>query len=239
VLADDYWEKSIYDNFDDPEYRPVAKARLTWKIKGVRGTKDKPNRAKIMRSPPAFVGGYWWTIKNFPRGNAADSLSIYIECSKDMPRPDEKMPETEFKVLCGNPSDNLSDIPPQIQVQFSKLENTDQWFEEYKQRYRVAGINCDLSGSTNEKKPVWRAPAQIGVILYNPQEPRTGYIQSSCHQFNPYNPNWGWPNFHGPWNQIHIRQTGQRQALLRNDTLAFDTYIRVFDDPTQSLWWHL
>jgi hypothetical protein len=81
-------------------------------------------------------------------------------------------------------------------------------------------------------------PAQIGVILYNPDEPRTSWVQSSCHQFNPYNLDWGWTNFHGPWDQIHCRRRGQRQALLRNDTLVFDAYIRVFDDPTKSLWWH-
>ena len=81
-------------------------------------------------------------------------------------------------------------------------------------------------------------PAQIGVILDNPDEPRTSWVQSSCHQFNPYNLDWGWTNFHGPWDQIHRRRRGQRQALLRNDTLVFDAYIRVFDDQTKSLWVH-
>lgn len=63
-------------------------------------------------------------------------------------------------------------------------------------------------------------------------------MQSSSHQFNPHNVDWGWTNFHGPWDEIHKRQRGQHQALLRNDTLAFDAYIKIFDDPTQSLWWH-
>ena len=61
---------------------------------------------------------------------------------------------------------------------------------------------------------------------------------SSEHQFNKHNDDWGWTNFHGPWTDIPRRRPGQHQALLRNDTIAMDAYIRVFEDPTQALWWH-
>ncbi|EEP79894.1 predicted protein, partial [Uncinocarpus reesii 1704] len=108
----DYWESTFYRDPDDPEYRASEKARLTWKIKGVRGTKEKPNRATIMRSPAAYVGGHYWTIKFFPRGNSVSSLSIYVECSAIPPEPDKDTCETEFKVLRGPPDADLSKLTP-------------------------------------------------------------------------------------------------------------------------------
>ncbi|KAL4864540.1 hypothetical protein BDV12DRAFT_176107 [Aspergillus spectabilis] len=227
-----YWEKNFFPVLDDPEYAPIEKARLTWKIKGVRGTKENPNRVKIIRSPPAYVGGYWWTIKFFPRGNNVGSLSVYIDCSSTMPKPDESYPETEFKVLRGPAESDLDVTKPDLDFKFGKTEDAEAWAESFKSQYPAAANLLEPNAET------WRVSAQIGVIVYNPDEPRTGWMQSSCHQFNPHNLDWGWTNFHGPWDQIHRRQRGQRQALLRNDTLSFDAYIRIFDDPTKSLWWH-
>ncbi|KAF9889293.1 hypothetical protein FE257_007401 [Aspergillus nanangensis] len=228
----DYWEKNFHPDLEDPEYQPREKARLTWQIKGIRGTPDQPNRAKIMRSPPAYVGGYWWTVKFFPRGNGVNSLSIYIECSPTMPVLDQTLPETEFTVRRGPADTILKDATPEAHLKWNPAEGSSDWVECFKAQYPAAA---------NQPSPptdTWRVSAQIGVILYNPDEPRTGWMQSSCHQFNPHNLDWGWTNFHGPWDQIHRRQRGQRQALLRNDTLAFDAYIRIVDDPTRSLWWH-
>ncbi|KAE8155215.1 hypothetical protein BDV25DRAFT_38461 [Aspergillus avenaceus] len=227
-----YWEKNFHPELDDPEYRPTEKARLTWKIKGIRGTKEHPNRDKIMRSPAAYVGGYWWTVKFFPRGNNVNSLSIYIECSPTMPPPEKNLPDTEFKVLRGPADENINDRTPDVDMILNDSEECSALIEDYRSRY-----STDAPQETTASKP-WRVSAQIGVILYNPDEPRTGWMQSSCHQFNPHNLDWGWTSFHGPWDKIHRRQRGQRQALLRNDTLAFDAYIRIIDDPTRSLWWH-
>ncbi|KAL5049474.1 hypothetical protein BDW71DRAFT_204732 [Aspergillus fruticulosus] len=227
-----YWEKNFHPDLDDPEYRPVEKARLTWKIKGVRGTKENPNRLKIMRSPPAYIGGYWWTIKFFPRGNNVSHLSVYIECSPTMPKPDDTLPETEFKVLRGPAETQLNASNTDLEIKFDKTQDSEAWTEMFKSQYPAAASQAEPT------KETWRVSAQIGVIVYNPNEPRTGWMQSSCHQFNPHNLDWGWTNFHGPWDSIHRRQRLQHQALLRNDTLAFDAYIRIFDDSTRSLWWH-
>ncbi|KAB8264630.1 hypothetical protein BDV32DRAFT_117318 [Aspergillus pseudonomiae] len=227
-----YWEKNFHPDLDDPEYRPVEKARLTWKINGVRGTKDHPNRSKVMRSPAAYIGGYWWSIKFFPRGNNVGSLSIYLECSPTMPPPDKTLPDTEFKVLRGPADVDINGHAPDLDLRFGHTDDPAAWLENYKSHYPPAAKEEKTISNT------WRVSAQIGVILYNPDEPRTGWMQSSCHQFNPHNLDWGWTSFHGPWDQIHRRQRGQRQALLRNDTLAFDAYIRIIDDPTRSLWWH-
>ncbi|KAF3479616.1 MATH and UCH domain-containing protein [Arthroderma uncinatum] len=254
ALEYDYIEKSFYHEQDDPEYKPIEKARITWKITGVRGTKDKPNRATIIRSPPAYIGGYYWTLKFFPRGNSVGSLSVYLECSTTPPEQDKVVLETEFRVLKGPPDAVLSDMTPDQEFKLpatvvppkpSPSEESAEKSQE-KDQERLPEVSSEerteteSSGTTPKSKQDFRVSAQIGVVLYNPEEPRTGWTQSSCHQFNSHNFDWGWTHFHGPgpWNTIHLRQHGQRQALLRNDTLCFDAYIRLFDDPTKSLWWH-
>lgn len=258
VTLDDYWEKSFFRDLDDPEYQPCEKARVSWKFKGVRGTKENPNRANIMRSPAAYVGGYYWTVKFFPRGNSVSALSVYVECSRTPPQPVPELSELEFKVLTGAPDAVLSDLTPDLHIlpkttdsgspqpdtNQPEAENTDQPKPDQPTSSPTSPVAEPAAPAETpiiegaDKEGNWRVSAQIGVTVYNPNEPRTSWMQSSSHQFNPHNPDWGWTNFHGPWDQIHKRQRGQRQALLRNDTLAFDAYIRIFKDPTQSLWWH-
>lgn len=148
-----------------------------------------------------------------------------------MPSSDNVLPESEFKVLRGNPDAVLKDCSPDVDIRYNKTDDSNAWLDYYKSQYPAAR-------QTYAQKNSWSVTAQIGVMIYNPAEPRTGSMQSSSHQFNPNNYDWGWTTFHGPWEQIHRRQRGQRQALLRNDTVAFDAYIRIIDDPTRFLWWH-
>ncbi|KAJ5908712.1 Zinc finger RING-type [Penicillium taxi] len=231
-----YWENNFFRDLEDPEYTPKDKVRLTWKFKGVRGTPDAPNRETVIRSPAAYVGGYWWRIKFYPRGNNVGSLSVYVECSTTLPEPDEKIPECEFTVRRGTPEANLNDKTPDTDFRTAATTDSAAWMETFKSLYPRAASASRCTEETTSSS--WRVAAQIGVIVYNPDEPRTGWMQSSCHQFNPHNLDWGWTYFHGPWDAIHCRRRGQHRALLNNDTLAFDTYIRVVDDPTKSLWWH-
>ena len=196
-----------------------------------------------MRSPAARVGDYYWTIKFFPRGNGVSSLSVYIECSPMPPKPDDEIPETEFKVLTGPPDCVLSERTPDVDIKLpatepsSNKKDAEAEVEDEGER-KNSDSSSGLSNGEGAVRKHWRVSAEIGVMLYNPNEPHTGFFLSASHQFSPHNPDWGWTHFHGPWDQIHRRQRGQRQALLRNDTLAFDAYIRIVDDPTQSLWWH-
>lgn len=172
------------------------------------------------------------------------------------------MLETEFKVITGPPGANLSELTPDVDIKLprtpSKRNSVCEAPDGEPKTPAVSGESNDAPAEATEVpaggnngteetpgndeeatvKTDWRVPAQIGVVLYNPDEPRTRWTQSSCHQFSSHNTDWGWTNFHGPWDQIHRRQHGQRQALLRNDTLSFDAYVRIFDDSTKSLWWH-
>ncbi|KAF7189953.1 Ubiquitin carboxyl-terminal hydrolase 21 [Pseudocercospora fuligena] len=81
--------------------------------------------------------------------------------------------------------------------------------------------------------------AQLCIIMYNPAEPRVFEYQAEAHQFHKKSADYGWRYFtkYSRYD-FHIRQHGQRQAILRNDRLAFRAYIRVVDDPTGCKWEH-
>jgi hypothetical protein len=81
--------------------------------------------------------------------------------------------------------------------------------------------------------------AQISVVMYNPSEPRVCEYQVDAHQFHKKQADYGWLYFtRYPRYDFHMRQHGQRQAILRDDKLAFKAYIRVVQDPTSSMWEH-
>ncbi|KIX07530.1 uncharacterized protein Z518_02183 [Rhinocladiella mackenziei CBS 650.93] len=253
-------EKRIYHDVDDPDQRPVKKLRLSWVIKGVRGTKDKPNHARVMVSPPALVDGNYWQIKFYPRGNKCMSLSAYIKCSRRSPKSEIDIPGT-FSFFQGSPEADLGDgaVPVQkIEIEPGPKENehttsalsttssdsqkqdSNPNTEESKPDSSQAdeSESRDAGAAKNHAEEDWRVSAQLGMVIYNPLEPRTCTYMSSEHQFAKSNDDWGWTNFVGPWRDIHLRQHCQRTPLLQNDTIAIDAYIRIFDDPSQALWWH-
>ena len=244
-------EEIFYPDIDDPEQRPVKKIRLTWVIKGVRGTKEKPSSDRIINSPAAYVDGFYWSIRFFPRGNNASALSAYIKCTRKQPKPDSNPPESTFSFVQGGPETDLSELKPEAELTTPPPVEQEDVVAPNPEDSKPDEDVKKSSGEAENSHPAitseadedddeedWRVSAQIGMIIYNPQEPRTKYDMSSEHQFNKHNDDWGWTNFHGPWTDIPRRRPGYHQALLRNDTIAMDAYIRVFEDPTQALWWH-
>lgn len=178
-----------------------------------------------MRSPVVNIGGYDWRIKFYPRGNESDYLSIYLE---NLTVAREKNTSYEEKSVPGNvpeiskapaglePNEAVSEATPSEQIRYTPLQLL----------------------NTNLPKPRKSVAAQAAVVLYNPDEPRVNYYRSCLHRFSPDSPDWGWTRFHGPWYEIHTRNRGMRQALLRNDTLAFTAYVRIVEDNTACLWEH-
>ncbi|EXJ85389.1 hypothetical protein A1O1_05753 [Capronia coronata CBS 617.96] len=254
-------EKRVYQDVDDPEQRPVKKLRLSWILKGVRGTRDNPNYARVMVSPVAEVDGNYWQIKFYPRGNKCSSLSAYIRCSRTPPKAAADIPEGTFSFFAGPPEAELGAgaIPSQTFTIGTGLRGNgvatstdssassdshkpdDNHSSGYPSTSVHQGTDSDLRDMTDGGVSIgedWRVPAQLGMVMYNPEEPRTCTYMSSQHQFAKSNDDWGWTNFVGPWSEIHVRQHLQRQPLLQNDTIAIDAYIRIFDDPSQALWWH-
>ena len=190
-----------------------------------------------MRSPSVLIGGMYWNIKFFPRGNdGTEHMSVYIECSPSP--PDES--DSEDTTGSGNSSNEAAEPQPSNEA----TANNDGGQPE--SAITMAGgpaannwpsedDNASIDGSAEED---WEVPAQVSCVVYNPNEPRVHTFRKTSHRFTDDNADWGWTRFHGPWESMHQRQRLERQALLRNDTLAFTAYIRTVQDDTKNLWWH-
>lgn len=79
ALDHKYWENQTFFELDDPELVPGESGRIDWIVEHFNGTKEKPNKELIMRSPITRIGGFDWQIKLYPRGNRTDYLSVYLE----------------------------------------------------------------------------------------------------------------------------------------------------------------
>ena len=80
---------------------------------------------------------------------------------------------------------------------------------------------------------------QLAVVMYNPAEPRVYEYQMDAHQFTKKSADYGWTRFtRYSRRDFAFRNHGQRQAILRDDRLAFSAYIKVVDDPTGCMWAH-
>jgi hypothetical protein len=226
TLADDYWEKKTFTELEDPEYRPGATGRIHWTVPNFNGTKENPNKELVMYSPTVRIGDYDWHIKFYPRGNDSDYLSVYIECASILPKvpkadtssgkkskskKEEKKKDEPTEELAESSSTSAPDVP----------QHTPLPLLEPKQVMKRRGV-----------------AAQCSVIVYNPDEPRVNYHKTTTHRYCETSPDWGWTRFHGPHYEIQHRLRGQRQALLRNDTLAFTGYVRLVEDDTDCLWEH-
>lgn len=283
-------EKDVFYDLDDPDQRPHKKIRLSWVIKGVRGTKEKPNRARIMTSPSVCIDGNHWNLKFFPRGNKSrNSLAVFLRCSPAEPLPQSENLEGSFRCWEGAHDADFSKAEPLIDLELKlpepvETEEEDKKLDEPAKTSETLGdvaagepaIETAVVTDSESSEPVeeqsqirrrdsrddddssvsgdeddrplphlnpntmedYRLSAQLGLAVYNPAEPRTCYTSSASHQFYPHQDDWGWDTAVSYWEDIHHRRSGQRQALLRNDTLAVDAYIRVYDDPTKALYWH-
>lgn len=253
IWADEYWESYTYEPLDDPEHLPGQTGRIDWTVHGVNGTAEKPNKERVMRSPSVLLGGHYWNIKYYPRGNpneGTEQLSVYIECSnlpnengkgEDPPAKDEPQNTNEqhrsrntqnSTAGPGSSRDELREVPDSMAVESNEaqvpIENGN---------FVSPRLWSSAEPSSDVTVP-WEVAAQISCVIYNPEEPRVNVSQKSSHRYCNENPDWGWTRFHGPWDEIHKRQRFKRQALLRNDTLSFTAYIRVVQDDTGALWWH-
>ncbi|KAG8526193.1 uncharacterized protein KY384_000186 [Bacidia gigantensis] len=244
----EHWEKTTFESIDDPEYIPDQIGRISWTLKGVHGTPDKPNKERIMRSPSVKIGDYYWSIKYYPRGNdGTEQVSVYLECS---PKSNEEVEKQESEQ-----DKDKENVPPVAAAPLTEGEASDTQMSsapmEESQTLPDAGstttehpattaqpVQSQATEATPDSDKPWRVPAQVCCVMYNPNEPRVYVQQKSAHSYYNENPDWGWTRFHGPWDDLHQRKRFQRQAMLRNDTLAFTVYIRTFKDETNALWWH-
>ncbi|KAF1974633.1 hypothetical protein BU23DRAFT_505075 [Bimuria novae-zelandiae CBS 107.79] len=218
-LDHEYWEKKAFVPLEDPEYTPAESGRITWLIDNYNGTREKPNRDLVMKSEPVTIGGHQWRIKFYPKGNDSDYLSVYVEClSVEGKRKKEDAAEASDAKNEDVAESKVEDGPSSEPVEFQHTP-------------------LPLLGSKSIPKRKSVA-AQVSVVLYNPSEPRVNYSRTCLHRFCTSSPDWGWTRFCGPHYDISHRIRGHRQALLRDDKLAFTGYIRIVEDETNCLWEH-
>ena len=217
----------------DPEYTAGPSGCLYWLLEGYNGTKDKPNKKLLMRSPKTAIGGYEWQVKFYPKGNATSYLSAYVECVDMLNKKESRLSAIEENThevadRCTKPVEDIASR--------DKLKDDDIERDAKPARQLIETPIPYLQGGSLTKPS--SVVALITMVLYNPEEPRVNHYRTLVHRFSPGSPDWGWKRFHGPHKAIHMRQRGQRQALLRNDKLAFKVYIRLICDPTGCLGQH-
>ncbi|KAK4540943.1 hypothetical protein LTR36_008451 [Oleoguttula mirabilis] len=129
----------------------------------------------------------------------------------------------------GNNTDHLS-----VYLECVTMQTPE--FEEYEELERPPFPY--LKGSDGAKIRKRRSiAAQVSVAMFNPYEPRSCEFKSDAHRFSKQSADYGWRYFTHR-EDFHLRRHGQRQAILRDDQLAFCAYIRVVDDPTGCMWEH-
>ncbi|KAF2457089.1 hypothetical protein BDY21DRAFT_371914 [Lineolata rhizophorae] len=252
ALDHEYWQKKTFTPLEEPEYIPGESGMMHWTVKPFNGTREKPNKELVMKSPTFTVGGHEWQMKFYPRGNESDYLSVYVDCLSVMKKDDVEEPAKSDKsnsADAGNPGPTaesggsasadgdhtMSDEEPMgssTPINFLQKQS--------RQQSQRPPISTPLPLLKGIQPPLQRksVAAQVSVVLYNPAEPRVNYHKTCLHRFCPDSPDWGWTRFHGPIYEINMRHRGQRQALLRNDTLAFVAHVRIVHDETGCLWEH-
>ena len=244
---DEHWKTLTYEPLDDPEYIPTGEGRIEWTLKGYHGTPDKPNKEIVMRSPSIQIGGYYWNIKLYPRGNEnTDLMSVYVECSMTPYEADKKASEKgaadpdstaePATTMVTEPNASQPDQNSESPAITSAVATDDIQQPQHSEENESSSRNVDMEDVSEE--PSWEVPAQVLCIAYNPEEPRVYAYQKVTHRYHKETSDWGWTRFHGPWDRLHKRERFQRRAMLQNDTLSFTAYIRTVKDDTGALWWH-
>ena len=241
ALNHDHWEDIFFEAVGDPEHTVAATGRILWTVPAFHGTKENPNRERVMRSPSVNIGGYFWNIKMLPRGDeTTDQISVYVECTGPALADDAKKPgivwgNSDFTEV-NNSSTNSASAGGVLAT--SLTDHLQSHESPEIPIHKTANMQRNNHIENASPSTPWDVAAQIGCVMYNPSEPRVRVHDKSAHHFDNSSKDWGWVRFHGPWETIHLREHLQRQPLLRNDTISLTAYVRTFDDPTKALWWH-
>lgn len=128
----------------------------------------------------------------------------------------------------GNDSDFLS-----CYVECLTMSSPD--FDEYEDFEHLPFPRLKCTNNMIKKRR--SVAVQVGVVMYNPAEPRVFEYKSEAAQLSKSTPDFGWKYFsENNRYEFHYRQHTQRQAILRNDKLSLTAYIRIVHDPTGCMW---
>ena len=201
-----YWEKKAFKDLEDPDYVPLASGRIEWTVDSFNGTQDKPSKELLRYSEPVKIGDYHWRIKLYPKGNGTSYIAAYVECVDFMDK--------------------------QASSSSEDFDEDDEAIKKERFTNEVLDSPMPTIGKEPIRKPL-QVPAQMMIVMYNLQEPRVHSYKRSSHSFTPADPDRGFSRFGPcPIYDLGLRAPETRQAMLRNDTLSFVAYVRLFRDPT-------
>ena len=202
-----HWEGRVFKDLEDPDYNPVSSGRIEWTVERFNGTQEKPSKELLRYSEPVKIGDYHWRIKLYPKGNGTSHVAAYVELVDFIDTPKDASSKKGFE-------DN---VEPTKREQYSSV---------------IQDSPMPTIGKEPLRKPI-QVPAQVMIMMYNPQEPRVHWHKKSTHAFTPGDPDRGFSRVgSAPIYDLGLRAPDNRQAMLRNDTLSFVAYVRVFKDPT-------
>jgi hypothetical protein len=211
----------------DPEYTPGASGSIKWTIEKLNGTKDEPNTELLMESPAVKIGDYDFRLKLYP--NSVDEsryLSIFVSCDTMANPKSNKSDKLDSK---NKKKRKSKDTPP---VEESAASSSSP-VEDTKQEWQHTPLPL-FDPKRIPKRP--SVAAQFSIIMYNPEEPRSNYHMTFSHRFCPGASDHGTKHFGFSKADAAIRRRGHRQAIYRNDKLAFVAHIRLVNDDTGCLW---
>ncbi|KAL9059244.1 MAG: hypothetical protein Q9162_001281 [Coniocarpon cinnabarinum] len=207
ALDSKHWEGRVYKDLDDPAYEPVASGRIEWTVERFNGTQEKPSKELLRYSNTVKIGDHHWRIKLYPKGNGTSHVAAYVELVDFVDKGTESSSDKGFE----------ADKEPAKKERFTS---------------EILDSPMPTIGNAPIRKPL-QVPAQIMIMMYNPQEPRVHWHKKSNHAFTPNDPDRGFSRVgSSPIYDLGLRAPDTRQAMLRNDTLAFIAYVRVFKDHT-------
>ena len=124
ALDDRYWSDKTFSMQEDVSILENGRGTIEWTI-DFNGTKEKPNKEHVMRSPVVNIAGYDWQIAFYPRGCRSENyLSVQLEC-KTMLSDDyqefEEFDPPPFPFLEGADTSNLNKKRRSIAVQLSVI----------------------------------------------------------------------------------------------------------------------
>ncbi|KIW09562.1 uncharacterized protein PV09_00435 [Verruconis gallopava] len=236
ALDDEYWRRRTFAPLHDPEYTPGPSGSIRWTIERLNGTREEPNLELLLESESVQIGDYRFRLKLYPNSiNESRYLSVFLSCdtmaelkpSKPhelLPKPRKKKSKERNKTAKSKES-STTDAQADASSSSSRQEPKQEW------QHTPLPL---LDPKRIPKRP--SVAAQFSIIMYNPEEPRTHYHMTFSHRFCPGAPDHGTPHFGFSKADAAIRRRQQRQAIYRNDKLAFVTHIRLINDDTGCLW---
>jgi hypothetical protein len=189
----------------------------------------------MMKSETVKVGNYEFGLTFFPNScDESQYFSLFLACESMVDPDDDKTDKLGIKKKDKSRSKSKvkdDNVPQVAQSGASPSAIAEESKPEPEWQHTPLPL---LEPKQIQKRQ--SVAVQFSLIVYNPEEPRVHFHMMFSHRFCPGAPDHGSKHFGFRKTEAATRNRGQRQALYRNDKLAFSAHIRLVNDPTGCLW---